>query len=185
DALPIYDGDDGRAQLELRGVEVLLVDDLAFDGPDLEVHAELVGDELRGRWVEQFVDRRHDAELEQRLDHLARLPPHLLGELAHRDGLGYPDELALHLGRRGWRRLDGGSRTGRRGRRRRGLGGARRRGERRAPRHRGHARRRERRRRLTGRARTRGRRPFDRTERGDPRLGPPGGRAPRLGPRGP
>src|SRR2546425_9251065 len=89
----------------------------------------IFGDELRGRWVEQFVDRRHDAELEQRLDHLARLPPHLLGELAHRDGLGYPDELALHLGRRGWRRLDGGSRTGRRGRRRRGLGGARRRSE--------------------------------------------------------
>src|SRR2546426_1238297 len=47
----------------------LLVDDLAFDGPDLEVHAELVGDELRGRWVEQLVDRRHDAELEERLDH--------------------------------------------------------------------------------------------------------------------
>src|SRR5881296_1212214 len=62
-----------------------------------------------------------------------------------------------------------------------GAGGARRRGERRGPRHRGHARRRERRRRLTGRARRRGRRPFDRTERDDLRLGLPGGRARRRG----
>src|SRR5439155_564441 len=101
-----HDRDDGRAQLELGGVEVLLVDDLTFDGSDLEIDIELVRDELRGRRIEQLVDGRHDAELEQRLDDLARLPSHLLGEFAHRDRLGHPDQLTLDLGRRRGR-LDG------------------------------------------------------------------------------
>src|SRR6059036_1644700 len=101
-----HDGDDGRAQLELSGVEVLLVEDFTFDGSDLEIDIELVRDELRGRRIEQLVDGRHDAELEQRLDDLARLPSHLLGEFAHRDRLGHPDQLTLDLGRRRGR-LDG------------------------------------------------------------------------------
>src|SRR5205823_2953864 len=54
-----HDRDDGRAELELRRVEVLLVDDLALYGPDLKIHVELVGDEFRGRRIEQLVDRRH------------------------------------------------------------------------------------------------------------------------------
>src|SRR5256886_10311993 len=62
-----HDRDDGRAQLELGGVEVLLVDDLTFDGSDLEIDVELVRDELRGRRIEQLVDGRHDAALEQAL----------------------------------------------------------------------------------------------------------------------
>jgi len=45
-----HDRDDGRPQRELTGVDIFLVDHVAFDRADLDVDVELVGDQLgRGR----------------------------------------------------------------------------------------------------------------------------------------
>ena len=100
------DRDDRRAQRELARIDVFLVDDVALDRTDLDVDVELVGDQLgRGR-IEQLVDHLHHAELDERLDHLARLAAHLLGQLGHRHRLRHAHELALDLDPRRGRFLD-------------------------------------------------------------------------------
>ena len=192
-----HDGDDGRPEHLRAGVGVLLLEDIAFHRADLDVEAELVGDELGLGGIEQVVDHAHDAQLEQALDDLARLAPHLLGQLGHRDRLGHADELATDLCGRYRRRLDGRrrdarSRSFRRGPRRCGrhTGGGRhgarhgrargRRGCRRTGRTLRHPRRRERSGGLARRSRGRGRRrrALERSERHDLRLGLRGRRRP-------
>ena len=76
-----HDRDDGRPQRQLATLGLFLFDDLALDRADLDVETELVTDELGFGRIEQVVHHAHDAELEQRLDHLTGLPAHLLGQL--------------------------------------------------------------------------------------------------------
>ena len=99
-----HDGDNRRTERELRAIDVLVVDDVAFQRAHLDVEAELIRDELRGGRIEQFVHGGHDAELEQRLDHLAGLPAHLLCQLCHGHGLRHADGLAPDFDRRGFDR---------------------------------------------------------------------------------
>ena len=129
-----HDGDHRRPRLELGRIGLLLFEHVALERADLHVEAELVRDQLGRGGIEHLVQRGHHAQLEEGLDHLARLPAHRGGQLAHRDRLGQLDELALdldgRLGRRGrdglgLRGLDGGRGGLRRTRRRRGRGGAR------------------------------------------------------------
>ena len=157
-----HDGHHGRPRTALGRIRLFLLEDLPFERPDLDVEMEPVRDEPGRRRVEHLVDRGHDAELEQRLDDLDRLPPHGGCQLAHRHRLGELDELALDLLRRlghaGRRHRSGpGPRRGlgrhRRGRRR-GSDHGRRRGCRAGNRRRrwgGGARRSDRRRRRQGR----------------------------------
>src|SRR5712692_2776618 len=91
--------DHRRAQRELTRIEVFLVDDVTFHRTDFDVDVELVGHELGGRGVEQLVERRHHTEIDERLDHFARFPAHLLGELADRDRLVHANELSSDLDR--------------------------------------------------------------------------------------
>ena len=92
-----HDRDHGRPQAQLARIDVLLFENVAFERADLDVEMELVGGELGRGGVEHLVHRGHDAQLEQRLDHLAGFPAHGGGELAHRHRFRNLDELALDL----------------------------------------------------------------------------------------
>ena len=104
-----HDGDDRRAQLELARIGLLLLEDVALERADLHVEVELVGDELGRRRVQHLVDGGHDAQVEERLDHLAGLVTHRRRELADGHGFRQLDQLALDLdGRLGRGRLGPG-----------------------------------------------------------------------------
>jgi hypothetical protein len=103
-----------RPRTALARIRLFFLEDLSLERSDLNVEMESVRDQPgRGR-VQHLVDRGHDAELEERLDHLDRLSPHGGRQLAHRHRLGELDELAPDLlrglGHTGGRRWTGPSR---------------------------------------------------------------------------
>ena len=70
--------------------------------------AHFLDHDHRGFLVEHLVDRHHAAQLHQHLDDFGRLDRHLVGQIAHRDGLGHRDLAHHRFGRRG-ERVVGGS----------------------------------------------------------------------------
>jgi hypothetical protein len=63
--------------------------------------AEFLGDEHRGVVVDRLRDRRHDAHLEERLDHFAALERELLRQVADGDGVADRDLADHRRGRTG------------------------------------------------------------------------------------
>ncbi len=53
--------------------------------------AELLHDQLGRVGIQRLRDRRHDAELHERLDHLRRARGHAVGQLLHRDRVRQDD----------------------------------------------------------------------------------------------
>ncbi len=95
-----HDRDHGRPQLELARIGLFFLEDVALERTDLDVEVEFVCDQLGRRGIQDLVDRGHDTQLEERLDHLARFVTHGCGQLADRHGLRQLDQLALDLDRR-------------------------------------------------------------------------------------
>ena len=95
-----HHGHDRRTHLQLFrfGLDALqVVLDLIFL-EQLGAVAQLFDHQHRGVALDRLIDRRHDAQVHQHLDHLGRLDRHLLRQLGHRDGLA---ERHLALDRRG------------------------------------------------------------------------------------
>jgi hypothetical protein len=80
----------GRSLAGSSSLGGLLDDDVLHVGLGDALHAvaEFLDDECRGFGIDRLVLRRHDAVLEQRLDHGRDALGHAVGELLHRDRVG-------------------------------------------------------------------------------------------------
>ena len=93
-----HDGDHRGAPFELLGRVLGDLDgDFVEVGDELDVAAELVGDERDRVGVEALVDRDHDAESKALLDDLGHRDGHELGELGGGDELHHAQDGALLL----------------------------------------------------------------------------------------
>ena len=107
-----HDGHNGRPGLQVPGLRLGALQHLVVLGRHgLHLVAELGGDEACGIDIDGLVDGDHRAQAEKLVDDVACAHAHLLGQLAHPDGLRDPDPPLARLGDRDLRLLhldDGG-----------------------------------------------------------------------------